>query len=196
MTCHAPRSRPAARTRTSTCSSPMSGICTSLRRRTSGGPYRSRTIAFIVLRGFGSGAALARISGVGLSINSLATQRGSLVVQRVEDVQPRGAAGWHDRRREAGEDGDDREGGELGDRDRERDVVLRQRLGDQPGEEDAEWEAEGGADQRGDDALVADHAARLAPGQADLPQHPELARALDHAEQGVFDHPNRLTTTE
>src|SRR4051812_24221345 len=34
----------------------------------------------------------------------------SLVVQRIQDVEPGGAAGGHDRGREAGEDGDEREG--------------------------------------------------------------------------------------
>src|SRR3954467_16001949 len=140
MTCHAPRSSPAARTRTSTCSSPTSGTSTSLRRRMSAEPYRSRMIAFIGRERY--------------------VAAGSLVVQRVQDVEPGGAAGRHDRRREAGEDGDDRKGGQLRDRDRERDVVLRERLGHEPGEEDAEREPECRADQRGDDALVADHPAR------------------------------------
>ena len=68
---------------------------------------------------------------------------------------------------------------------------LRQRLGHQPGEEDAEREPEGGADQRRDDALVADHPARLPAGHPDRPQHPELACALEHAEHERVDHPEQ-----
>ena len=65
---------------------------------------------------------------------------------------------------------------------------LRQRLGDQPREEDAERQPEGGADERGDDALVADHPARLPAGHPDRAEHPELPRALEHAEHERVDH--------
>src|SRR5207245_10528611 len=46
----------AARTRTSTLSSSMTGLATSLSSRTSGEPYFSRTTAFIVVAGAGSSA--------------------------------------------------------------------------------------------------------------------------------------------
>src|SRR4051794_7623938 len=39
--------------------------------------------------------------------------------------------------------------------------------------------AERGADQCGDDALVPDRAARLAPCPADRPEHPDLADAIE-----------------
>src|SRR4051794_16465998 len=113
----------------------------------------------------------------------------SFVVQCVEHVQPRSSARRDDRRAEAGEDGDHREADQLGDRDRQPDVVLRQRLRDQRREKHAEWESERGADQRGDDALVADHPARLPAGHPDRAQHAELARPLEHREYECVDHP-------
>ena len=58
---------------------------------------------------------------------------------------------------------------------------------------DADRGAEHAADERGDDALVADdHAPHLAGGRADGAQHPELARALvDRQEQAVGDPEHR-----
>lgn len=47
MTCQTPRSTPAARTRTRTSSSPISGLSMFPSSRTSGEPYLYRTIAFM-----------------------------------------------------------------------------------------------------------------------------------------------------
>ena len=41
------------------------------------------------------------------------------------------------------------------------------------------------------DALVADHPPDLAAGHADGPQHPELARALEHREDERVDDPEQ-----
>ena len=49
MRCQTPGSSPAARTRTSTSPSPISGVSMSLSSNTSGPPYLSWTIAFIAL---------------------------------------------------------------------------------------------------------------------------------------------------
>ena len=78
--------------------------------------------------------------------------------------------------------------GQHRDGQRQPHVVGGQRLRHQRGEEHAEREAERGADQRRDHALVADHAARLAPRHPDRPQHPELARALEDREHERVDH--------
>ena len=51
------------------------------------------------------------------------------------------------------------------------------------------------ADLRGHDALVADHAPRLAAGHPDRPQHPDLARALHHESTSVLTMPNSDTMT-
>ena len=54
------------------------------------------------------------------------------------------------------------------------DVEPRQRVRDRRREDDADRKAEPGADQRGDDALVAHHPPCLPPRHADGAQHPEL----------------------
>ena len=59
------------------------------------------------------------------------------------------------------------------------------------GEEDPERNAHRRADQRRDDALVADHAPRLAAGHADRAQHPELTRALVDGQHERVDHPEQ-----
>ena len=61
----------------------------------------------------------------------------------------------------------------------EDDAVLRQRGRREHGEEHADADPERRADQRGDDALVPDHAADLAAGHADGAEHAELAGAFE-----------------
>ena len=56
-------------------------------------------------------------------------------------------------------------------------------------EEDAEREPDRRADERRDDALLADHPAHLAPRHPDRAQHPDLARALVDREHERVDHP-------
>ena len=69
----------------------------------------------------------------------------------------------------------------------EHDAVLRERRRREHREEHADADPERRADQRGDDALVPDHAADLAARHADRPQHPELARPLEHREDERVD---------
>ena len=78
-----------------------------------------------------------------------------------------------------GDGGDDGERDQRADRDREAQPLAAQRRGGERGQEQPDGDAERGADQRGDHALVADHAAHLAAAHADRPQHPQLARALE-----------------
>jgi hypothetical protein len=90
------------------------------------------------------------------------------------------------RREGAGDHRDDREDDDGHERERERDVEVVQRPGDDRRDEDPQRQSERRADQRHDHAVVADHAARLAAGEADGPQHPKLARTLEDGErQGV-----------
>ena len=64
--------------------------------------------------------------------------------------------------------------------------------GGEAGQEQADRDPEHRADQRRDDALVADHPPHLAAAHPDRPQHPELARALEHREgQRVHDAEQR-----
>ena len=66
----------------------------------------------------------------------------------------------------------------------------------QGAEDDPQDDPEHAADQRGDDALVPDHAPHLAPCHPDRPQHPELARPLEDVSTSVFTIPKRLTMTD
>ena len=68
------------------------------------------------------------------------------------------------------------------------DVVLRQRLRDQRGQQDPQREPERGADQRRDHALVADHPPRLPAGHADRAQHAQLAGPLEDRQHERVDH--------
>ena len=88
-----------------------------------------------------------------------------------------------------GDHGHEREDDQLAERQREAQVVLAERLRHQQRQEDPERESERRADQRGDDALVADHAARLAPRHPDRTQHPELARPLEDRQRERVHHP-------
>ena len=64
---------------------------------------------------------------------------------------------------------------------------------DQGAEPDADRDAERGADQRRDDALVPDHVPHLAARHPDRAEHAELARALEHGEdERVHDAEERL----
>src|SRR6202020_3621782 len=83
------------------------------------------------------------------------TQYPLLVLKRLEDVQLAGAACGPDRGDEAGDDRGDDEHDERPDWDGERPEVDRG--ADQQGEEDAKRDPERGAQERGDDALVAAH---------------------------------------
>ena len=55
------------------------------------------------------------------------------------------------------------------------------------GEEEADRHPERRADQRRDDALVADHPPHLAPRHADRAEHPELARPLEDRQDERVD---------
>jgi len=70
----------------------------------------------------------------------------------------------------------------------ESDPEAPQRAGRERGEEYTQGQAEGGADEGGDDALVADHASRLAAGHPDRAEHPELAGAFEHRQHQGVDH--------
>jgi len=96
------------------------------------------------------------------------------------DVEAAGAAGREHGGAQAGEDGehdDHDQGAPRHGEGRELD-----RLPDHQREHDAERDPERGADQRRDDALVADHAPHLALRHADGAQHPQLARPLEHCQ--------------
>ena len=73
----------------------------------------------------------------------------------------------------------------------EADAEAGQSACDECGEEDAERESEGGADESGDDALVADHPPHLASGHADCAQHAELAGAFEDGEHECVDDPEQ-----
>ena len=73
--------------------------------------------------------------------------------------------------------------------DRDREGGVFDRLPDHQREHDADGDPERGADQGGDDALVADHAAHLAAGHADRAQHAELAGALEDGQHERVDDP-------
>jgi hypothetical protein len=60
--------------------------------------------------------------------------------------------------------------------------------------DDAEREPERRADQGGDHALLADHAAGPAARHPDRPQHPELARPLEHDRIIVLSAPGSAFT--
>ena len=62
---------------------------------------------------------------------------------------------------------------------------------EQRAEHDPEQDPERAADQRGDHALVPDHAPHLPPGHADRAQHPELARALEHRQHERVHDPEQ-----
>jgi len=81
-----------------------------------------------------------------------------------------------------------RKDGELGERDRELHVVLREGRGHERGERDAEREPDSRPDEGGDHALVPHHAAGLPAGHPDRAQHPELARPLVDREDERVHH--------
>ena len=54
-----------------------------------------------------------------------------------------------------------------------------------------EHDADEGADERGDHALVPDHPPRLPARQADRAQHPDLTRALEDGEHERVDDPEQ-----
>ena len=56
---------------------------------------------------------------------------------------------------------------------------------------DPEQDPEHAAEQRGDDALVADHPPQLAAAHPDRAQHPELPRALEHRQHQRVDDPEQ-----
>src|SRR5262249_3959658 len=80
---------------------------------------------------------------------------------------------------------------EIGRGQVEADADAGQSAGDGCGEGDAERESEGGADESGDDAFVADHPSRLPPGHADRSQHAELAGAFEDGEHERVDDPEQ-----
>ena len=63
-------------------------------------------------------------------------------------------------------------------------------------QEDAERQPERGADQRGDDALVADHPARLPARHPIVRSIPSSRVRSNTLSTSVLTIPNRLTTTE
>src|SRR3954469_11150567 len=113
---------------------------------------------------------------------------GLLVLERVQDVEARGAPRGRDRRQDAGQRGDGREHEQRRDREVERDALIREALGHDRRQEHAEREPERRADQRRDDALVAHHPASLAAAHADRAQHPELTGPLEHRQDHGVHH--------
>ena len=83
------------------------------------------------------------------------------------------------------DDRHDREDDQRGDGQRELDEVDPH--DEQPAEHDAERDPERPTDQRGDHALVPDHAPHLASRHADRTQHADLARPLEHGQDERVD---------
>ena len=70
----------------------------------------------------------------------------------------------------------------------ESDPEAPQRAGHEPGEEYAEGQAGGGANELRDDALVADHPPHLPPAHPDRAEHPQFACAFEYREYQGVDH--------
>src|SRR5262249_17022524 len=157
---------------------------------------RSRTASFclpplVVATGSFLGVAVVLVMSGLLSLAAVLplTSSGSFVLECFEDVESCRAAGGEDRGCDACGDGDPGEDDELGGRRVEADAEARQSGGDEGGQEDSEREAEGGADERGDDALVPDHSPHLPSGHTDCSQHAELARAFENGKHQRVDDP-------
>ena len=115
--------------------------------------------------------------------------------ERVEYVEPAGAAGGHDRRDDSGDNGDadehgQRPAGTLNAMSYRRGSGLPRRRGRRRAVDQRR------ADQRRDHAFVTHHATSLASGQADRPQHPSSRVRSKTASTSVLTIPNRLITTE
>src|SRR6266545_7072913 len=111
-----------------------------------------------------------------------------LVVQSRKHVQPRRPAGREERRPDTRDHRDRGKRDEARRRHGERHVLLRELVGHRGREQHPEREPEGRTDQGRDDRLVPDHAPRLATGQADGPEHPDLARPLEDGQHQRVDH--------
>ena len=149
------------------------------------GPQALSTSHFARLRARRRGARGAAGQAPGVVVRAGA---GLLVVQRLQDVEPRGPSRRRERASTPGDDRDDREDHQRADREDERRV---QRARHRRRHQQAEREPEPGADERGDDALVAHHAAHLAARHADGAHHADLAGALEHREHERVDHPEQ-----
>src|SRR3954462_1759053 len=136
-------------------------------------------------------AARSSESGWVLSPRERSQLAASLVLERFEDVEPRSTACRQNRSEDPGDHGDRGEDHELRQRDMERHALARERPREEGGEKHTERQPEGGTDQGGDDALVADHPPQLAAADTDPPQHPDLACSLEHGEDEGVDHPEQ-----
>src|SRR5919197_1974543 len=114
-----------------------------------------------------------------------------LVLQRVEDVEPRRPPRGHDRRHHPRDDRDEREDHERQHRHVEADALAREPLRHERGQEQPERQPEPRPDQRRDHALVPDHPPHLPPRHPDRSQHPELACPLEHREHERVHHPEQ-----
>ena len=118
----------------------------------------------------------------------------SLVGERLQDVDPRGAAGGQRGGEHARQRGDDRHRQQAGDRDaRSSARTCPASPRPPPASTRPGGDPEHRADQRRDHALVADHPAHLAAVHAQRAQRAELARALEGREHERVDDAEQAT---
>ena len=133
-------------------------------------------------------AALARLPEAPAIAERPPARRSPLLVrERRQHVEPRGPACRHDRGEDARQCRDDGEHDQRSGRDREGQALVGEHRRDDRCQSEPDRDAQARADQRRDDALVADHAAHLPARHADRAQRAELAGALERREHQRVD---------